>query len=166
MAKSIIDVIKDECKEYVWGESDCISLLERIYEYKFTYSKNTISFKLPWLYETNHAKAIALAKRNFGSLLNAYEKSLLSLDFFEVCDKLNTPCVFITKDKVVLYLKRFLNEDSKTYKFNLSNWHGAILGILIKHDSCKYHLIYQLDGIYEIKNYMSIYKYFDHRACL
>lgn len=166
MAKSlinIIDVIKKECLGYKWGESDCVSLLERIYEYKFNYYPHTINFRSPWM-ENNHARAIAISKRNFGSLQKAYEKSLSLLNFYEITNP-TSHCAFITKEKVTLYLNNFLNSnDSKTYKFNLDTWHGAILGIMIMQGNSKLHLIYQLDGVYLIKNITSVYKYFDYKV--
>ena len=160
MAQSLIDKIR-KLPNYEWGKNDCVSMLQMVYEHKSFLPHGVVNFRLKWM-EQAHARVIVAAGRRYGGLCEAYINCLQDLDFVEVGSN-SAPCAFVTKDIGILYLENF-EDSTKTYRFDLSEWHGALLGVCIKHENKLLHFTYHLDGIYIIKNIFSVYKYFDHRS--
>lgn len=123
----IQDSIYEYCDgKYVWGKKDCVGLLEHVWN---------ISVRQDWM-NNDHVRSIAIAKRKYGSVHDAY-MSVLKQHGFEDVLMPKIKAVFITQESGMIDI--CLNNVSHSISLPYS-----IMGIVAEKNK---HLYFGYEGV-------------------
>lgn len=93
--KSLRNTVREICNErsYSWGEHDCISLTERIFDLEKD------SLREDWMLEKTHAKVISGALSRYGTVRRAYFSLLTRKHGFRESTEARDKRIFVTPEK-------------------------------------------------------------------